>query len=304
MRFLRALGMCVEEAFRGLWFHRRTVAPSLVVISVSLVVLGAFLLVSENLDALLTRWRERGQLQIFLVETVTPAQRQGIAGVLDDNPAVEGYEYIAPEEAAELFRAEFDQLGDVLELLGDNPLPPSFAVTIRPEMRSERVLETLAEDWAGMPAVEGIQYDLQIIRQLERGVRGLRLGGFLLGGAVLLAAVVTTANVIRVLVVTRSREIEVMRLVGASELVVLGRFVVEGAVQGLVSGSAALIFLYTVYSAGLSYVDPQSLGFLSALPIRFLRPEVMAALLAGGTATGVVGSWLAFAPGSPLRAEI
>jgi cell division transport system permease protein len=289
----RYVVLCFEEAIRGIWFHRRVVAPALVVMVVSLVVLGAFMLVSDNLNEVLSGWRERGQLQVFLGPDTNGRQRQAIETTLVRAAAVEEFRYIDSEAAAALFRSDFPELGDVLSLLDENPLPASYAVTISSQMRSERVLEQLTSELTVLAGVEGVQYDLQIIGRLELGIRALRLVGVLLGGTVLLAALITTANVIRVMIFARRREIETMRLVGASEAVVMGRFLVEGGLQGLLAGVLALAVLLTAYSFGLAY----SLGFLSILPLRFLRPAMILALLAGGTVTGLLGSWFAFGRG-------
>jgi len=302
MRLLHYLDLCIEEALRGLWYYRRVVTPALAVMIVSLTVLGSFLLVAENLDRVLGRWRERGQMQVFLRQDTGIEDRRVIERELAANPAVDSFELIDQEAAARLFRRDFDELGSMLDLLDDNPLPASFAVTIAPSMRSERVLRQLSDDLASMGGVDGVQYDLEIIRRLEVGVRGLRLIGILLGGTVLLAAVITTANVIRVLVVSRGREISTMRLVGASEAIVVGRFLIEGAVQGTVSGLVALSLLYGAYSVGVSYLDRGVLGALGALHPEFLALGPILGLVAGGAACGIVGSWLAFGPGG-LRAE-
>ncbi len=295
--------LCWEEAARGLWFHRNVVAPALVVMIVSLTVLGAFVLVSENLNDVLISWRERGQLQVFLQPGAVDAERTRIEAELRATAAVEDFHYISSDAAAELFRADFAELGEVLGLLEDNPLPASYTVTIAPTMRSERVLEGLSGQLAELPAVEGVQYDLQIIGRLELGVRALRFVGVLLGGTVLMAAMVTTANVIRVLVFTRRREIETMRLVGASESIVVGRFLAEGALQGLIAGVVSVLLLYIVYSVGLAYLDREALGILATLPLRFMGGAWVLTLIVGGAATGVAGSWLAFGPGG-VRSEV
>jgi len=297
------VGLCCEEAARSLWFHRSVVASALVVMIGSLTVLGAFALVSENLNDVLETWRERGQLQVFVLPEAAETDRTRIEVELRDTPAVEEFHYISSDDAAALFRADFAELGEVLGLLEDNPLPASYAVTIVPVMRSQRVLAQFSEQLTALPMVEGVQYDLQIIGRLERGVRALRFVGILLGGTVLMAAVVATANVIRVLVVTRCREIETMRLVGASESIVVGRFLAEGALQGLIAGVASVVILYVAYSVGLSYVDREPLEFLATLQLRFLGAAWTSTLVIGGTATGVAGSWLAFGPGG-VRSEV
>ncbi len=296
--------LCTEEAVRGLWFNRRTVLPALVVMTTSLIVLGAFLLVSENLGAVLARWRERGQMQLFLDDAITEQQQDAIAAVLGESEEVALHRLITSAEAAELFRTDFRELGDVLAMLDENPLPSSFSVSIASQMRSERLLQQLAEEWGALPGVDGVQYDLQIIRRLELGVRAVRFVALLLGGTVLLAAVITTANVVRVLVVARAREIDVMRLVGAPDAVVVGRFLFEGALQGLVSGVLAVGLLYAAFSMGLSYVGGDAFGLLASVPLRFLRATLVAGLIGGGLATGLLGSCLAFGPGGGLRSEI
>jgi cell division transport system permease protein len=302
MRLVNTVALCFEEAARSLWYRRRVVLPALAVMVVSLTVLGAFLLVTENLNSVLESWRERGQLQVFLRTEVTDAQRAAIEADLRAREEVETFHFVSSQEAAALFRSDFSELGEVLDLLEGNPLPPSYAVTIRSEMRSERLLGQVSELLGQLPGVDGVQYDLQIIRRLELGIRGLRLVGLLLGGTVLLAAVITTANVIRVLVVSRDREIDTMRLVGASEAVILGRFLVEGALQGFVAGLVALLALYAAFSLGVAYMDRGALGFLSVLPLSFIGVLSALTLVAGGTFTGLAGAWLAFGPGG-LRTD-
>lgn len=297
MRAYSYVVLCFDEAFRGLWFYRRIVAPSILVMLVSLSVLGAFLLVSENLNHVLDTWRERGQMQVFLRDGAGEPQRRAIEAQLRASPAVEEFHYLDADAAAALFRTDFAELGEMLALLEENPLPSSYALTIRAAMRSERVLDTLSHDLAGNEAVEAVQYDLQIIRRLQLGVRAIRFIGLLLGGTVLVAALLSTANVVRVLVVSRGREIETMRLVGVPEAVVVGRFLIEGAMQGVIAGLLALGGLFVAYSLGVAYVDRGALGFLSGLRLSFLPPAVLGALIAGGALTGLVGSWLAFGPG-------
>ena len=224
MRVDRYLRLCFGEAMRGLIGHRRTVVPAILIIAVSLVVLGGFMLVSDNLNQLLIRWRDRGHVQLFLEPGATPTDRQTITETLRGSRAVESFHYMSADDAADQFRDDFQELGDLLAFLDSNPLPASFVITVVPESRQEEALVALTRAWDALPGVDAAQYDLQVIRRLEFGVSGLRLIGVFLGGAVLIAAIITTTNVIRVLVMARRREIVVLRLIGATESVVRGRF--------------------------------------------------------------------------------
>ena len=294
MRADRFIALCLTEALRGLFGHRRTAAPAIAIIAVSLVVLGGFMLVSNNLGTLLESWRERGHVQIFLNSDATAEQIDTIAAGLDSNVAVEAYTYLSAEDAAQQFREDFVELGDLLVFLDENPLPPSFVVTVMQPSRQERALVELARQWEILPGVEDVQYDLQIMRRLELGVNGIRFAGGLLGVAVLLAAVITTANVIRVLVVERRREIIVLRMVGSTEGLVRGRFLAEGAVQGLLGGVIALIVLYGAYKIGVAYISAGGGPLLDLFSMQFLGWRLGATLVGSGMAAGVLGAWMAF----------
>ena len=300
MRVDRYLRLCFGEAMRGLFGHRRTVVPAILIIAVSLVVLGGFMLVSDNLNQLLLRWRERGHVQLFLEPGATAADRQTITATLRGNRAVESFRYMSADDAANQFREDFEELGDLLAFLESNPLPASFVITVVPESRQEEALVGLTRVWGALPGVDAAQYDLQVIRRLEFGVNGLRFIGVLLGGAVLIAAIITTTNVIRVLVVARRREIVVLRLIGATESVVRGRFLAEGAIQGFLGSLVALVALYGIYKVGVAFVTAGG-GFLALVPLRFFDPLLFLAIVGSGVAAGLLGALLAFGAATALE---
>lgn len=301
MRPDRFLRLCVGEAMRGLFGHRRTVAPAILIIAVSLVVLGGFMLVSDNLNGLLARWRERGHVQVFLSADVTDAQRQAVEDAIRSSSAVESMRYMSSEDAAVQFREDFQELGDLLSFLESNPLPASFVVNLNEGSRDEESLVDLTRQWGEMPGVDAAQYDLQIIRRLELGVNALRFVGAVLGGAVLIAAIITTANVIRVLVMARRREIVVLRLVGATESVVRGRFLAEGAIQGLLGSILALFALYGIYKIGVAYISAGGGPLLAMIPLHFFNPVLFAGIIGSGVAAGLIGALLAFGAATNLE---
>jgi len=301
MRLDRYMRLCVGEAMHGLIGHRRTAAPAILIIAVSLVVLGGFMLVSDNLNGLLAQWRERGHVQVFLDLELSAAERQAIANAIRSSPEVESFKYMSAADAAAQFREDFQELGDLLSFLETNPLPPSFVVTVGEGARTEEALVALTQRWGAMPGVDAAQYDLQIIQRLELGVNALRFVGAVLGGAVLLAAIITTANVIRVLVVARRREIVVLRLVGATESVVRGRFLAEGAIQGLLGSILALLMLYGVYKIGVAFITAGGGPLLSMIPLRFFNPVLFVGIVGTGVAAGLIGALLAFGIATELE---
>ncbi|MCH7824329.1 MAG: hypothetical protein IH849_05955 [Acidobacteria bacterium] len=294
MRLDRYLRLCFGEALRGLIGHRRTAAPAVMIIAVSLVVFGGFLLVSDNLNDLLDRWRESGHVQIFLEADLTASQQQAVAAAIGASPEVDSFRFMSADDAAAQFREDFQELGDLLAFLEDNPLPASFVITVREGSRSEEALVVLTQRLGAMSGVDAAQYDLQVIRRLELGVNAVRFVGAVLGGAVLLAAIITTANVIQVLVVGRRREIVVLRLVGATESVVRGRFLAEGAIQGLLGSLLALLALYGIYKVGVAFMTEGGGPLLSLIDLHFFDVVLFAILIGSGVAAGLLGALLAF----------
>jgi cell division transport system permease protein len=301
MRIDRYLRLCFGEALRGLAGRRRGAASAVLIIALSLVVLGGFLLVSDNLNDLLYRWRERGHVQVFLEPDLTASQQQAVADAIQVSPEVDSFRFMSATEAATQFREDFQELGDLLEFLEDNPLPASFIITVRESWRTEEALVDVAQRWGAMSGVDAAQYDLQVIRRLELGVNGLWFVGAVLGGAVLIAAIITSANVIRVLVVARKREIVVLRLVGATESVVRGRFLAEGAIKGLLGSLLALAALYGICKIGVAFVTAGGDPLLSLVELHFFDGFLFVELISLGVAAGLIGALLAFGAASSLE---
>ena len=117
----------------------------------------------------------------------------------------------------------------------------------------------------------------------------------------MLAAIITTANVIRVLVVARRREIVVLRLVGASESVVRGRFLAEGAIQGLLGSLLALVALYGIYKVGVAFITAGGGPLLSLIDPNFFDVVLFASIIGSGVAAGLIGALLAFGAATNLE---
>jgi cell division transport system permease protein len=287
MALLRAVSYFVSEALTSLWRSRMVNAVSIGTIAISLFVLGAFLTVASALSGLVTRWTETVQVIVYLEDKLEPRVRESLENRLRDDPAVASLQYVSRELALERFRAMFRDLSSLPEDLGENPFPASLEVNLRPERQSPAEVERLAKAFGDVPGVREIQYDLLWIERLSTGVRLVRVVGAFLGGVLVLAAVFTISNVIRLTIYAREDELDIMRLVGATRAYVKGPFVTEGMIQGGLGGFAASLLLWTA----LSWLSG-NLATSDLLPhaTLALSPEVGALLVALGMAVGLAGS--------------
>jgi cell division transport system permease protein len=287
MALLRAFSYFVSEALTSLWRSRLVNAVSIGTIAVSLFVLGAFLTVASALSGLVTRWTETVQVIVYLEDATPDRVRESLENRLREDPAVASLQFVSREEALARFRGMFRDLSSLPEDLGENPFPASLEVNLRPERQSAVEVERLAKAFTGVPGVREIQYDLLWIERLSTGVRLVRVVGAFLGGILVLAAVFTISNVIRLTIYAREDELDIMRLVGATRAYVKGPFVAEGMIQGGLGGLAASFLLWTAL-AWLSR-DLQVSDLLPHATLS-LSPALAALLVAGGMTVGLVGS--------------
>ena len=287
MALLRAVSYFVTEALTSLWRSRMVNAVSIGTIAVSLFVLGAFLTLAAALSGLVARWTETVQVTVYLEERVEPRVRESLENRLREDPAVASLQYVSRELALERFRAMFRDLSSLPEDLGENPFPASLEVNLRPERQSPDEVERLAKAFGDVPGVREIQYDLLWIERLSTGIRLVRAVGAFLGGVLVLAAIFTISNVIRLTIYAREDELDIMRLVGATRAYVKGPFVTEGVIQGGLGGLVASLLLWTALSWLSGNIASSDLLPHTTLT---LSPEIAGVLVVLGMAVGLAGS--------------
>ncbi len=288
MAVFRALAYFFQEAFTSLWRSLLMNALSVGTIAVSLFVLGAFLVVAGSLNEVVQRWTQKVQVIFYLDDGVEARVRDSLQNRLQEDPAVEAVDRVSRQQALERFHSLFRDLRSLPDDLGENPFPASLEVVLRSGHRSPAEVERLVRAFEKAPGVQEVQYDLLWIERLATGARLVRGVGAFLGGVLVLAGVFTISNVIRLTVYAREDELDIMRLVGATQAYVKGPFVTEGMIQGGLGGLLSVGFLWLAVrwlTQGLAAGS----DLLSRAPLA-LPPGLPAMLVLGGMVVGVVGS--------------
>jgi cell division transport system permease protein len=288
MVLLRALAYFFDEALSSLWRSRLINALSVGTIAVSLFVLGAFLTVASNLSDVVSRWTQKVQVTFYLEDRIEERIRESLMNRLKDDPAVESLAFVDRQEALSRFRSLFKDLGSLPEDLGENPFPASIEVTLKAGHQSPEEVLRLVRSHEKAPGVEEVQYDLLWIQRLSTAVRLVRGVGAFLGGILVLAGVFTISNVIRLTVYARQDELDIMRLVGATQAYVKGPFVVEGMLQGGLGGLLSVGLLWLAFHVVAR--DAMRASDLLGRSAVFLPADLCFAIVLGGMAVGVVGS--------------
>jgi cell division transport system permease protein len=288
--FVKALRYFFREALVNLARGWKVSLLAILTITVSLLVGGAFLLVSRNLLASVERWRGETRVVIYLQPETPPDALRRLAAEAGRAPWAAAVEAVTAPAARRRFQESFPSLSDLVEGLGDEPLPASIEVALKDPGRRPPELRAWLDAWRLRPEVTMVDDDREWLRQIETVAALLRGVGLALAGGLLAAAIFTTASVIRLTAYLHHDEIAILRLVGATEFFIRGPFYAEGLLQGLAGGAAASGSLWAAYSL-LRLREPGSL-LGSLLAGQFLSSPQIALLVLLGGAAGLTGAVL------------
>jgi cell division transport system permease protein len=242
-----------------------------------------------NLEGLARSLGSDPQLSIFLALDASSADVKRIAARLQQHPSVREARFVSRDEALKELKARTG-LADVVDSLPGNPLPDAFVVL--PRDADSGILERMRDEMRRWPKVAHVQLDAEWARRLEAGLRAALLAVSLLATLFAFALVAVTFNTIRLQILTRREEIEVSKLIGATDSFIRRPFLYYGALQGLAGGLAAWVIIWAgVAILNGSLVDLSRL-YAARIELRHLGVEDSLSLLAFSAALGWFGSWL------------
>jgi len=262
---------------------------NVIVIGIALSLPVGFYLGIDNLQAFSRQLSSDPQVSIFMAMDAGQSDVSAVERRLRAHPEVGRVDFIAREQAlAKLKRSA--GLADVLADLERNPLPDAFVVTAR--SNDPATLEALRDQAARWPKVEHVQLDAEWARRLDAALGVGRMLVTLLALLLALALVAVTFNTIRLQILTRRDEIEVSKLIGATNPFIRRPFLYLGALQGLAGGCAAWVIV--TLAAVVLNVELGDLATLygTAFKLQPLDATDLAVLLVFSAALGWLGAWL------------
>jgi cell division transport system permease protein len=261
-------------------------------IGISLYVLGLFLLVAFNLDRFVEELGRETQVRVYLRDDVTQEQIRSLRAEFGSDPAIAAVLFVSKDDARLRFQQDFPTLRDLPEHVGGNPFPASFDLQILREYRDPEALDRIVNSYDKAPGVEEVRYDRGWTERLAGIVGLVQKGGYGIGALLAFAALVTVGATVRLTVLARREEIEIMKLVGATAGFIRGPFMLAAAVQGLAGGVVAVAGLLVTHRlverADIVRANP----FMSIVAGRFLPSGAALALAAMGAALGIVAAVL------------
>ncbi len=291
MTLFRLLGLLLQDVFRDLYRHRGQYLLAVLTLGSGLLLAGGGLLAVESLDRFVNRLEGMAKVVAYAAEgkSLDEAELR-----LKRDPRFREVRRISAVENRKRFLAATREAGLLLESAGQDALPESLELTLRPDLATGGRAVEVGASLRGLPGVGDVLVDQERMESLHRMARMLRSALATLGVILLLAAGFATGNVIRMSLLAREEEITIMRLVGASEAFILTPLLLEGAFLGLSGSLLALLGLFSFWlpvSRGVGGLSPM---LVELARLGFFSWGSMLLLACVGAATGALGALWAF----------
>jgi cell division transport system permease protein len=229
------LAYIVRETLISLRRNLLMTIAGIITVAISLFLFGGILLVSATVDHGTQQWKHGIELEIFMKVGATHSEVQNIEDALKSDPQVKSYKYLSQQDAYDIFKKDFADQPALVESTKPSDLPESFRVApIKAELT-----QPLADAYQHRPSVDTVITAAKQIKSLLTATRWIRLVFISMATVLLASSLFLIVNTIRLATFARRREIEVMKLVGASNWFVRVPFMAEGLVQGAIGAGFA-----------------------------------------------------------------
>ncbi len=272
----------LREALLG--FSRAKTMSFFAIVSTgfSLLALGMFALALLNLNTLIRYFESKVEIVVYIRDNADTG-RVGMA--VEDLGRIEGVDrvnFVSKEEALEHFRRDLGADSDLLQDLESNPVPASLNITMKPGYRDTLHVQAVAARAAELPFVEEVDYGREWLRRMDIFKHVVSVVGVISGALLSLVALVLISSAIKIAVFSRSREIFIMKIVGATNGYIRRAFLIEGVLKGALGGALAAGGIFAI----------TELFNRKLIPITGFADRYYLYTVAAGALLGLLGSWI------------
>jgi cell division transport system permease protein len=287
---MRRLFYLVREAWTNMRINRTTTIVAVLTTAFTLACVGIFLLVYVNLRHAAGSLQEDVKIMVYLEDRLPSVKVQELEQKLKADRMVGGVLFISKEQALGEFQVQFPGESHLLEGLGENPLPASFVVTLAPNFRSPDAMKGWVERVQTMEGVAKVDYNQEWLSLLAELIGYIELAAIGVGFLLSAAAVTIIGNTIRLALLARREEIEILRSIGATRTFIRIPYFLEGAVLGACGSALSLGILKFAFELFRQQI--QLTGRFSGIEnmISFFPLSVCLALVMAGMGLGFAGS--------------
>jgi cell division transport system permease protein len=275
-----SLGFSISEGFKGIFKARLAMTMSISSITLSILLIGLFLIFGMNLQSWIGFVREKIDVELIIEFGTTDKEIESLTSKIKGVEGVNSIELIPRDKAPERFKKIIGQ--DIFDVLEYNPFPASVIIEVKDGYRSSVEISKLKKRLEMLSHVDEVIYNEPLLEKINQAINIIFIIASLVGFVITIITIGLIYNTIRLTIYARRDMIHIMRLVGATESFIKRPFLVEGMIQGFVGSviSSAIIF-YGIKLIGI-YIYPY---------IEY-HPAVFGGLITFGVIIGLISAHL------------
>ena len=281
----------MRRAFRSLWENAYLNSVSAGVIAATTLLFGVYLSVQFNLNKMVDTWDRDIHVSAYFHPDVPEKRRFDVRDEIASRSEVLKVRYVSSETANEWMQERMPAMEDILKELGSDTLPSSLEISLTATAARPTVIDDFARTLS-VTDFSDVDYGQEWIEKFQGFMAMLKLLGAIMGSLILVAATFLVMNTVHLVVYNRKEELEIQKLVGATDGYITAPFLVEGLAQGLIGSMLALGGLSAVHRLLVERLkDTFELGATAEL--QFMPSSYVALLFVAGSILGVTAAFLA-----------
>lgn len=274
-----------RRARRGMLREWRLHALSIFSLAVAFVCLGSALLVVTNLRAIEERWAHAGRVSVYLKDSIGTPETETLKAALAATPGVKAVRHVSSVQARTDFLKQESSKG-ALGVLPQEVFPASLEVEVLPEMTDVSLGEMVTK-LGKLPGIDDVETYQAWTDRLARLTKGGVTAALLLALVVFASVLAVVGSTIRMALARRKTEVEVLRMVGATDGFIKGPFLVEGSAQGAMGAAAAVALLAALFFVVRGRLDNELAGLVGVEPTFLPWTVILGMVVAGGMLGGL-----------------
>lgn len=279
-----------KRAIEGILENKFLQGVTIITFALSILIVSAYLLFFINANDFMNSWEKGIRIMAYLGPDQHQEEPENVKRKIQKIPGVQSVRFISKEEALNQMKEKLKTQASLLVDLKENPLPDAFEIKVIAASQRIDKIENLATQIKAIPSVDEVEYGRKWLNRFSNIFALFRLTGYALGGLFFMATVFIVANTIRLALYSKREEIEIMRLVGATDRFIKIPFYIGGLIQGALGGLIGLSLLFIPFKWVATNIEHT---FSSVLfPIRFFPLEVLLGIIICSMFVGWLGCYL------------
>ena len=280
------LKRAIEDIFKNRFLNLVTV----ITVSLSILIVSAFILFFVNTNELMNIWKKGIRVMAYLKPGLDSAAVADLRQRIQEVGTVQSVRFISKKDALTMLKTQMNRQASIFENLSENPLPDAFEIRLRAPEHNWETIESTAAHLETFDQIEEVEYGQTWIGRFTNIFNLFRLFGYALCGIIFMATMFIVANTIRLVIYSRSEEVEIMRLVGATDRFIKIPFYIQSIIQGALGALVGLTVLFIAYL--FLNTSVQAGYFSGTYQIRFLPPMIVVSIVATSMLVGWLGCYL------------